>query len=159
MTYAGFDPFLLLRLPTDFRAHALVSAAPCWLLWKAYTLLMLFGYMKTFSVSYFLDIGGCLICSTDLRADRIIWWFLLVLGRYPSILVLGTGNNIGHYCVGKCWPCFTHLMTVRREGESVDYRVGIWSLTQYSLEVVLLCFCQLLIFHWSWVRTQLGGKR
>ena len=34
-----------------------------------------------------------------MRADRIIWWFVLVLGCYPCILVLGTGINDFHYLV------------------------------------------------------------
>ena len=39
-------------------------------------------------------------------------------------------------------------MTVRREGESVDYRVGFWSLSQYTLEIDILRVFQLLIFGW-----------
>ena len=58
------------------------------------------------------------------------------IGCYPCIIVLGTGQYDGHYCPETCRPYFTKLMTVRREGESVDCRVGIWSLSQHSLEIV-----------------------
>ena len=67
------------------------------------------------------------------------------------------GDNTGHYCVETCRPYFTQLMAVRREGESVDYRVGIWSLSQYSSEIAFLWVFQLLIFDCFWVRTQPGG--
>ena len=62
------------------------------------------------------------------------------IGCYPCIIVLGTGQYDGHYCPETCRPYFTKLMTVRREGESVDCRVGIWSLSQHSLEIVFLLF-------------------
>ena len=42
-----------------------------------------------------------------------------------------------------CRPHFTHLMTVRRKVESADYRVGIWSLSQHSLDIVFLWVFQL----------------
>ena len=51
------------------------------------------------------------------------------------------------YCVETCRPYFTQLMTVRREGDyRVDYRVGIWSLGQYSLRIVFLWVLQFLLF-------------
>ena len=78
----------------------------------------------------------------DLGADRIVRGFQLVFGCYPYILVFDTGNN-GHYCAETCRPYFTQLMSVRREGESVDYRGGIWSLSQYSLEICFFGFFNL----------------
>ena len=80
----------------------------------------------------------------DLGADRIVRGFQLVFGCYPYILVFDTGNN-GHYCAETCRPYFTQLMSVRREGESVDYRVGFLSLSQRSLEIVFFWVFQLLI--------------
>ena len=62
----------------------------------------------------------------------------LVLGWHPRIIVWGTGNYNGPYCAETCRPYFTKLMTVRREGESFDYWAGIYSLSQYSLEIVFL---------------------
>ena len=47
-------------------------------------------------------------------------------------------------------------MTVRREGESDDYRLGFWSLSQYSLEIVLLGFSSFVIWL-VWARTQPEG--
>ena len=63
-----------------------------------------------------------------------------------SIPVLGTGNNTGHYYAETCPPYFAQLMTVRREGESVHYLVGIWILNEYNSKVVFLWVFQLLMF-------------
>ena len=79
--------------------------------------LILGTYTKTFFVFRFPWYRGMLY---------LLDWFAgwsndsVALGCYPCILVLGAGNNNGHYCVETCRPYFTQLMTVRREGESVD---------------------------------------
>ena len=50
-----------------------------------------------FGVSYFLDIGGCLVCSLDLRADRIVRWLL----QYVLIIDIGLLLRTGVYsCFG-----------------------------------------------------------
>ena len=73
----------------------------------------------------------------------------MVLGCYPCIHVLGTAEkHNGHYCAEPCRPYFTQLMTVRREVDSVDYPVGFWSLSRYSLEIVFLWVFQLFVFGW-----------
>lgn len=95
--------------------------------------------------------------SGDVRFARLIWGLIeLVLGCYPCTIVFGTSNHNGHYCAETCRPHFTKLMTVRLEGESVDWRVGIWSLRQYSLEIDFHCFFFKFSFAWfSPLRLQL----
>ena len=85
-----------------------------------------------------------ILMSADVSFARLIYGLIeLVLDCYPCIIALGTGNYNGHYCAETCRPNFTQLMTVRREGESVDYRGGIWSLSQYSLEICFFGFFNL----------------
>ena len=140
--YTGFDSILLRRLPTDYRALRCVDqwGEPllCW--WWSY-----FGgtgrVFRVWMTYYLLDIGGCYLCSIFLRADRIIRRSISVLGYYPCVLVLGTGNNNGHYCAETSWPYSISWWPFDGKARVLitRYLVGIrhfWGFSQYSLEIV-----------------------
>ena len=83
----------------------------------------MFGWHSIFLISGYVRFARLFCGLIELFGGP--YWY--VLGYYRCILVLGTGDNNGHYCAETCRPYFTQLTSVRREGESVDYRVGIWS--------------------------------
>lgn len=83
--------------------------------------------------------------------------FTLGIGVLPVYSRFGYWKYEWTLLRGNSRPYFTLLVTIRREGESVDYLVGILSYKPVHFRHCLSLGFRFLIFNWFRVRAQPGG--